>query len=209
MPPHGGHAPPSCMAVPRDGHAASRVAPRDKHAPLPHDLRRQVARPSNARFRSYAALGGGAGCGGVTIFRSFCQNVQIYISTLRRLWLKCSEEGGLNKLWGSGMEKTGDDHGIEGGCDQDTARACYGPRHVEVAHERMAIQTLLITDSLFKNADISARQRYVKLVDSVKDSGGTVHIFSSMHVSGDQLAQISGIAAILRFPLPDLDDIDM
>lgn len=91
----------------------------------------------------------------------------------------------------------------------DTARACYGPRHVEVAHERMAIQTLLITDSLFKNADISARQRYVKLVDSVKDSGGTVHIFSSMHVSGDQLAQISGIAAILRFPLPDLDDIDM
>ncbi|KAL0918682.1 hypothetical protein M5K25_010705 [Dendrobium thyrsiflorum] len=32
----------------------------------------------------------------------------------------------------------------------DTARACYGPRHVEVANERMAIQTLLITDSLFK-----------------------------------------------------------
>ncbi|KAH0461393.1 hypothetical protein IEQ34_008968 [Dendrobium chrysotoxum] len=31
----------------------------------------------------------------------------------------------------------------------DTARACYGPRHVEVANERMAIQTLLITDSLF------------------------------------------------------------
>nr|XP_010927615.1 protein PELOTA 1 isoform X4 [Elaeis guineensis] len=32
----------------------------------------------------------------------------------------------------------------------DAARACYGPKHVEVAHERMAIQTLLITDSLFK-----------------------------------------------------------
>ncbi|PKU80580.1 protein PELOTA 1 isoform X1 [Dendrobium catenatum] len=91
----------------------------------------------------------------------------------------------------------------------DTARACYGPRHVEVANERMAIQTLLITDSLFKNADVLARKKYVNLVDFVKNSGGSVHIFSSMHVSGEQLAQLSGIAAILRFPLPDLDDIEM
>ncbi|XP_050223557.1 protein PELOTA 1 isoform X1 [Mercurialis annua] len=91
----------------------------------------------------------------------------------------------------------------------DPARACYGPKHVEVAHERMAVQTLLITDDLFRNADIPTRKKYVNLVDSVKGSGGTAHIFSSMHVSGEQLAQLTGIAAILRFPLPDLDDIEM
>ncbi|XP_020089576.1 protein PELOTA 1 isoform X2 [Ananas comosus] len=91
----------------------------------------------------------------------------------------------------------------------DSARACYGPRHVEIAHERMAIQTLLIIDTLFRNSDVATRQKYVNLVESVKDSGGTVHIFSSMHVSGEQLAQITGIAAILRFPLPDLEDIEM
>ncbi|CAL9003751.1 unnamed protein product [Prunus brigantina] len=91
----------------------------------------------------------------------------------------------------------------------DPDRACYGPKHVEVAHERMAVQTLLITDELFRNADVVARQKYANLVKSVKDSGGTVHIFSSLHVSGEQLAQITGIAAILRFPLPDLDDIEM
>lgn len=34
--------------------------------------------------------------------------------------------------------------------EQDSARACYGPKHVEVAHERMAVQTLLITDELFR-----------------------------------------------------------
>ncbi|CAK9162275.1 unnamed protein product, partial [Ilex paraguariensis] len=33
---------------------------------------------------------------------------------------------------------------------RDPARACYGPKHVEVAHERMAVQTLLITDELFR-----------------------------------------------------------
>ncbi|KAE8793085.1 hypothetical protein D1007_32294 [Hordeum vulgare] len=91
----------------------------------------------------------------------------------------------------------------------DSARACYGPKHVEVAHERLAIQTLLMTDTLFRNTDIVSRRKYVNLVESVKKYGGTVHIFSSMHVSGDQLAQLTGIAAILRFPLPDLEDIEM
>ncbi|KAK4793114.1 hypothetical protein SAY86_023549 [Trapa natans] len=91
----------------------------------------------------------------------------------------------------------------------DPHRACYGPKHVEVAHERLAIQTLLITDDLFRNADVVTRKKYVNLVDSVKDTGGTVHIFSAMHVSGEQLAQLTGIAAILRFPLPDLEDMEM
>ncbi|CDO99954.1 unnamed protein product [Coffea canephora] len=60
-----------------------------------------------------------------------------------------------------------------------------------------------------KSSDIEARQKYANLVKSVKESGGTAYIFSSMHVSGEQLAQLSGIAAILRFPLPDLEDIEM
>ncbi|KAH9726807.1 protein PELOTA 1 [Citrus sinensis] len=91
----------------------------------------------------------------------------------------------------------------------DPTRACYGPKHVEVAHERMAVQTLLITDDLFRNFEIATRKKYVDLVNSVKDSGGTAHIFSSMHVSGEQLGQLTGVAAILRFPLPDLEDIEM
>ncbi|XP_019150992.1 PREDICTED: protein PELOTA 1 [Ipomoea nil] len=91
----------------------------------------------------------------------------------------------------------------------DPDRACYGPKHVEVAHERMAIQTLLITDEVFRNSDVATRQKYAYLVNAVKSSGGTTHIFSSMHVSGEQLTMMSGIAAILRFPLPDLDDIEM
>ncbi|XP_059439225.1 protein PELOTA 1 [Corylus avellana] len=91
----------------------------------------------------------------------------------------------------------------------DSARACYGPKHVEVAHERLAIQTLLLTDGLFRNSNTAERKRYVDLVKSVKDSGGTVHIFSSLHVSGEQLASLTGIAAILRFPLPDLEDLEM
>jgi protein pelota len=36
--------------------------------------------------------------------------------------------------------------------------------------------------------------------------GGEVSIFSGMHTSGEQLNQLTGIAAVLRFPLPDLED---
>lgn len=91
----------------------------------------------------------------------------------------------------------------------DSARAFYGPGHVFAAHDRLAIQTLLITEELFRSADINTRRKYVDLVESVKAGGGEVFIFSVMHVSGEQLQQLTGIAAILRFPLPDLEDMEL
>mmetsp|Transcript_41875 Transcript_41875/g.118745 ORF Transcript_41875/g.118745 Transcript_41875/m.118745 type:complete len:435 (+) Transcript_41875:93-1397(+) len=88
-------------------------------------------------------------------------------------------------------------------------RTCYGPCQVEMAVERGAVQTLLILDSLFRASNVSTRRRYNHIVEAVKQAGGSeAHIFSSMHVSGEQLSQLSGIAAILRFPLPELDELD-
>jgi|TARA_B110000305_G_C19087722_1_gene469277 hypothetical protein len=43
-------------------------------------------------------------------------------------------------------------------------------------------------------------------VEAVRNSGGTINIFSVKHVSGNQLQQVSGVAVILRFPLYDVDD---
>lgn len=76
------------------------------------------------------------------------------------------------------------------------------------ANEQLAVEVLLITDALFRSNDIQVRKKYVQLVEAVKQSGGQVRIFSSMHVSGEQLGQISGVAAMLRFPLPDIEDSD-
>jgi len=42
-------------------------------------------------------------------------------------------------------------------------------------------------------------------VEEVKKSGAEVLIFSSIHESGKQLDQLSGVAAILNFPLPELE----
>lgn len=88
----------------------------------------------------------------------------------------------------------------------ESDRAYYGVRHVEKANEAMAVETLLVTDELFRSTDLPTRKRYVQLVESVKENGGDVRVFSSLHVSGEQLGQLSGVAAILRFPMPDIAD---
>ena len=69
----------------------------------------------------------------------------------------------------------------------------------------LAIEELLVTDKLFlgakSNDNFATRKKFVELTESVKENGGIVHIFSSMHVSGQQLDNYTGCAAILRFPL--------
>lgn len=90
----------------------------------------------------------------------------------------------------------------------DPLRACYGEKHVFLANDAQAVETLLISDKLFRAADVSVRKKYVKLVDGVREFGGEVRIFSSMHVSGEQLDQLTGVCAILRFPMQELEDDD-
>ncbi|ESK94386.1 deoxyribodipyrimidine photo-lyase [Moniliophthora roreri MCA 2997] len=83
----------------------------------------------------------------------------------------------------------------------DELRAWYGPDHVVLAADRGAIGTLLISDELFRSSNPETRKKYVALTEAVQQKGGEVVIFSSMHESGQQLNQLSGIAAILTFPL--------
>jgi protein pelota len=90
--------------------------------------------------------------------------------------------------------------------DTDPERAYYGYAHVQKAQESLAIDSLLVADQLFRADNIQTRRKYVDLVEDVRESGGKVYIFSSMHVSGQQLMQVSGLAAILRYPLPDIED---
>ncbi|XP_066253158.1 protein pelota [Euwallacea similis] len=88
----------------------------------------------------------------------------------------------------------------------EPAKAFYGKKHIEKANEAQAIETLLISDKLFRCDDVKLRKEYVGLVDSARESGGDVKIFSSMHISGEQLEQLTGIAAVLRFPMPELEE---
>lgn len=56
----------------------------------------------------------------------------------------------------------------------DPDRACFGPADVEYADSQLAVAHLLISDSLFRAREVKQRQKYVALVESVKEHGGQV-----------------------------------
>ncbi|KAI9594239.1 protein pelota [Syncephalis fuscata] len=91
---------------------------------------------------------------------------------------------------------------------KDEGRAFYGWDHIQKANERGAIETLLVADNLFRSFDLNVRRKYVRLVESVRASGGKVFVLSTQHVTGEQLAQLTGVAAILHYPAPDIEDED-
>lgn len=96
---------------------------------------------------------------------------------------------------------------------KDDGRAWYGPKEVEQAVEKGAVGrgggVLLISNSLFRSQDVATRRRWVTLVDRVRDvEGGEVRILSSDHESGRRLEGLGGIAAILTFPIEEMEDFD-
>jgi protein pelota len=48
---------------------------------------------------------------------------------------------------------------------------------VRRANEMKAVQTLLVTDELFRAADVATRRAYVQLCEQVEENGGDVRVF--------------------------------
>jgi protein pelota len=96
---------------------------------------------------------------------------------------------------------------------QDDGRAWYGPREVERAVDKGGVGrgggVLMINNALFRAQNVAERRRWVKLVDRVREvEGGEVRVFSSLHESGKRLEGLGSIAAILTYPIEDLDEVD-
>ncbi|KAK5655782.1 hypothetical protein OQA88_5320 [Cercophora sp. LCS_1] len=93
---------------------------------------------------------------------------------------------------------------------KDDGRAWYGAKPVEKAVAEGAVGrgggVLLINNSFFRSMDIPTRKRFVGLVDKVKEDGGEAKVLSSDHESGQRLDALGGIAAILTYPIYDLDE---
>lgn len=90
--------------------------------------------------------------------------------------------------------------------NDDDGRAWYGPQECSKAIAMGAVKNLLITDTLFRSDDLNQRQKYIELSDIVRSTGGEVNIFSTLHDSGKQIDQVTGVAVILNYPIPDLDE---
>lgn len=91
---------------------------------------------------------------------------------------------------------------------QDADKVCYGIKSVEFSLDSQAIEVLLISDKLFRSKNVGTRKQYVGLVERAEKGGVKTIIFSSTNPSGERLENLSGVAAMLRYPLPGLEDIE-
>jgi len=90
----------------------------------------------------------------------------------------------------------------------DPNRAVYSLTDVKTASDLQAISTLIVSDATLRTKSIADRHKIVDLIQTTRENGGEVRIVSSAHVAGERLQQLSGIAALLRFPVYDLCDTE-
>ena len=75
----------------------------------------------------------------------------------------------------------------------------YGYKYVNECNIQSSIEILLITDLLFHVVNKQERKKRVMLVEDVIAKGGIVYKLSSLHPSGIQLNDLTGIGIISSF----------
>jgi len=78
----------------------------------------------------------------------------------------------------------------------------YGFEEVKRATEMGAVETLLILDKFLHEMYEKRYKEIIEIMEEVENFGGSVVIFNSEHIPGDMLKSFGGIAALLRFSLP-------
>ncbi len=86
---------------------------------------------------------------------------------------------------------------------KDTGKTAYGWDDIVRAVQFGAIETLLVLDKLFREAQPDYRRELENIMRQVEKQAGSIEIFSADHQAGKQLEGLGGLAALLRFRLPD------
>jgi len=77
----------------------------------------------------------------------------------------------------------------------------YGFEEVKRVVELGAVERLLLTDRMIREAPEEERLKLEELMRRVEETGGRVIIVSTEHEAGVKLSSLGGIAALLRFPI--------
>ncbi|MGP3667479.1 MAG: mRNA surveillance protein pelota [Candidatus Bathyarchaeota archaeon] len=79
-------------------------------------------------------------------------------------------------------------------------KAVYGIEEVENAANAGAVEELLIVDEWLRRALDEERLRVEKIMHTVENKKGKIHILSEASEAGEKVLSLGGIVAILRFP---------
>ncbi|MCD4666582.1 mRNA surveillance protein Pelota, partial [archaeon] len=77
---------------------------------------------------------------------------------------------------------------------KDSTKVTYGEKNTQKALDISAVDILLVSDSL----DDKVTE---KLEEKAAETGATIEILSTETEEGNQLKELGGVGAILRFPI--------
>jgi protein pelota len=78
----------------------------------------------------------------------------------------------------------------------------YGLEEVEKAEETGAVEKLVLADTVLRDSSDEKRLLMEELMKKVEQKNGSIIVVSTEHEAGAKLLSLSGIAALLRFPVP-------
>ncbi|MDF1538178.1 MAG: mRNA surveillance protein pelota [Candidatus Thorarchaeota archaeon] len=82
---------------------------------------------------------------------------------------------------------------------KDDGLGAYGPAEVKKAVQFGAVENLLVTDKRLREGDDKHRRWMDQMIRDTESARGKFHIVSTEHPAGDQLQNLGGIAALLRY----------
>jgi protein pelota len=82
------------------------------------------------------------------------------------------------------------------------ATVTYGIADVENAVKMGAVEKLVLADTLLRESEEEQRLYLERLMREVEQRRGSITVVSTEHEAGAKLISLSGIAALLRFPIP-------
>jgi protein pelota len=94
---------------------------------------------------------------------------------------------------------------------KDMDRVIFGIKAVEIATEKEAIDTLIVSDDYLRKISPNKRKELTHLMNKIKSYGGEVVKMSSMHYTGEKINSFGGITGIMKYALEmhvDEDIID-
>jgi protein pelota len=77
----------------------------------------------------------------------------------------------------------------------------YGLEAVENAVAMGAVEKLVVADTTLREADEEQRLHLEKLMREAEQRRGTITVVSTEHEAGEKLQALTGIVALLRFPI--------
>ena len=91
----------------------------------------------------------------------------------------------------------------------DMEKAFFGLKSFEIAFQKNAIDTLILTDNFLRKISPTTRKKLSLNIKNLKSNGVKVFKMSSKHVTGEKVDAFGGIIGILTYVDPDISEVGM